>query len=920
MILDSYFITTGFKLFLMRSLLIFFVLSISICLYGQNTVTGEVWDSNNEPLVGATVVLLDLDSTMVAFSLVNEEGEFTLEDIEEAQYIIQASFISYANFSEILALDWTEKEIQIERIVLKESTEVLQEVTIKAEHIPMGLHGDTLSYNAAAFKTRPNATVEDLLKKLPGIDVNRDGSIRAQGEDVENVLVDGKEFFGSDPKMATKNLEAEAVDKVEVYDKKSEIAEFTGVDDGQEEKTINLKLKEDHKKGGFGNANIAMGTEESYDSKLNYFRFTPTLQASLIFSANNINKETFTINDRIDFMGGMMNAMSGGMLNLSSYGGVQDGLNSSLSGGTNFNYDFSPKLTLRSHYLLNRTSNYLEKYSNIQSFTDVFDYSNTEDLNSNKGRLNHQVNTKFTYKLNPYLELVFKNNINLTDQFSDRDLFSNYTIGGQDQGYASSLFNSQSEAWNLESNTLIKKKYEKKGRNIISSITFKKSDDLSSDEISNVNRISENSFDVNQVQDYKNKENQLSITTDYTEPLSKKYYLSLSYAYGRSNERPYREYYDIIDANEVFNDQLSADYQKIYTYNIGGLSIKRNTKKLKLSLGLKGQITQLDGIINSGLEQINGTYKNLLPAFSLDYDLARGQSINSNFNTSVDAPDLEQLLPLPNNTFANYAYIGNPNLVPAYVQRLRMGYNYYDNFSFTNLWISGNISRTQNRIVTKTNIDENLFRTLQPINVDEYLSAMAHISFSKPFKPLKLNYRIRTRVQYANYESFINENASKVIDNNLNLKISLDNRSKKYFSTETGLTLDFFTKKYGINPDFNQNYFNTDLYVESEFYLPKAWIIGSDINHVSYSNESFSSETSYTLWSITVSKFFLEERLEIRGSVFDLLNENIGFRRLGNENSLRQESYNNLGRYFSVGLHYKIGNGKKKGGIQVDID
>ncbi len=271
--------------------------------FGQTDITGKVWNEKEEPLFGATIVLLTQeDSTMISFALTDDKGRFRMDNVKKGEYFLQASFIAHESYSNKLSEDWSNRSLDLGIITLAESTELLQEVTVKAEHIPMGIKGDTISYNANAFKTRPNASVEDLLKKLPGIEVERNGNIKAQGEDVENVLVDGKEFFGKDPTMATKNLSAEAVDRVEVFDKRSEIAEFTGVDDGDEEKTINLKLKEDHKKGGFGNANLAGGTEDSYDAKLNYFRFSPAMQASVILSANKINEETFTINDRIEFI------------------------------------------------------------------------------------------------------------------------------------------------------------------------------------------------------------------------------------------------------------------------------------------------------------------------------------------------------------------------------------------------------------------------------------------------------------------------------------------------------------------------------------------------------------------------------------------------------------------------------------------
>ena len=232
--------------------------------------------------MGATVVLLEpVDSSMVAFAISDADGLFTVDQVDSGSYVLQISFVSYGTKTTPVEIG-AERKNHLGSFSLTPTTEILQEITVKAEHIPMGVIGDTISYNAAAFKTKPGATVEDLLKKLPGVEVQRDGSIKAMGEDVNNVLVDGKEFFGDDPQIATKNLDAEAVEKVQVFDKKSDIAEFTGIDDGEEEKTINLKLKEDYKNGGFGTVGLAGGTESTYDGKLNYNRFSPQMQVAVI--------------------------------------------------------------------------------------------------------------------------------------------------------------------------------------------------------------------------------------------------------------------------------------------------------------------------------------------------------------------------------------------------------------------------------------------------------------------------------------------------------------------------------------------------------------------------------------------------------------------------------------------------------------
>ena len=207
-----------------KLVIILTILTFSISVFGQDySLSGVVRDEENTALLGATVVILDaVDSTMLAFGITDESGKFLVYDVEEGEMILQVSYTGYSDFGKELSIGGKERKIDVGGIILKVSSAILEEVSIKAEHIPMGILGDTINYNAAAFQTRPGASVEDLLKKLPGIEVARDGSIKAQGKDVENVLVDGKEFFSGDATIATKNLEAEAVDKVQVFDKKSE--------------------------------------------------------------------------------------------------------------------------------------------------------------------------------------------------------------------------------------------------------------------------------------------------------------------------------------------------------------------------------------------------------------------------------------------------------------------------------------------------------------------------------------------------------------------------------------------------------------------------------------------------------------------------------------------------------------------------
>mgnify|MGYP000079145965 CR=1 FL=1 len=889
-------------------------------LHAQNKITGFVNDKQSQPLIGGTVVLLDLvDTTMLDFCITNDDGKFVFNDVVKDEYLLQITYIGYKDYLENIGNDWNDEDLVIKTIDLEESTEVLQEVEVKAERIPMGVHGDTISYNANAFKTKPNATVEDLLKKLPGIEVERNGNIKAQGEDIEKVLVDGKEFFGDDPTMATKNLQAEAVDKVEVFDKKSEIAEFTGIDDGNEERTINLKLKEDHKNGGFGNVDIAKGNDGFYDGRLNYSRFSPKMQASFIAARNNVNEPTFSTNDMISFMGGIGAFMSnGGVLSRDSAFDNQ-GFNTSTSFGTNFNYDFNKELKLNTHYILNRISNVLDKTTNQKNLAEGLQYNSESELDNTSSAFNNTVNSKLTFKLNPLTEFVFYNNFKWENQDFNKMSVAQYVLDAQPIGMTSFDNVSNSKSFGFDSRLLIKRKFAKKGRNIISNIEFKRNENNINDVVRNTNNLNTQSVSIHQNQDYNNDVEQFGLNSTYTEPLGKKTFLGFSYAYENNKEKPNRQFYDLQNGSQVLNSGLSSEYFKEIQYHNTGLSLRRNKKKLKTNLGLNMQFSSLLGIVNSE-ENIERSYSHFLPSVSLDFKFKSGKSMRLNYRTNVLPPRLEQLLPIPDNANPNTKFIGNPLLDPEYSHNLGFNYNLFDNFNFTNLFINLNVRYSESQIVYKTKVDQNLFNTVTPINSDRFLNLNSYFSFSRPFRPLKLKYRIRARFSMSNYNSFLNANKSVIDDSNLNFSFSFSNRETDHVFVETGVTVDRSTRSYEIDPSFNQVFYSIDYFVDSEFYLPKGITFKTGISYNNYSTEGFVNPPDMLLWNASLSKLVFNDKLEFSIMANDILDQNVGYERFGTGTTIQEEAYNTIGRFFMIGANYKIGKGKKQSGIQVEID
>ncbi|MBC7885306.1 MAG: carboxypeptidase regulatory-like domain-containing protein, partial [Saprospiraceae bacterium] len=294
------------KSILVRSALFIILYSVTSIVSAQNfTIKGLVRDKDNIPLIGAMVVALNpVDSTLSGYSVTETNGNFLLSGLDKSDYNLQITYIGYGTVQRLIRIDGTTKETDLGVINMNQEGKMLDAVTISAEYIPIKVTKDTLEFNADAFKTQPNAVVEDLLKKLPGVEIDAEGGIKVQGEDVKAVTVDGKEFFGKDPKMATKNLPANAVKKVQVFDKKSKTSEFTGIDDGLDEKTINLELKDDKKGGYFGNAMAGYGSDSRYEGKIMVNRFSTKSQVSFIGSLNNLNNTGISVGDFASISGG----------------------------------------------------------------------------------------------------------------------------------------------------------------------------------------------------------------------------------------------------------------------------------------------------------------------------------------------------------------------------------------------------------------------------------------------------------------------------------------------------------------------------------------------------------------------------------------------------------------------------------------
>jgi hypothetical protein len=474
----------------MRLFLPVFLLLISMtAAVAQSQLRGSVVDSTTrKPLMEATVSLLSIrDSSVVTFMITNGDGEFTFKNVAAGRYRILITYVGYHNKSKRVSITADKPNTDAGTFELVTQAFNLNEVVVKQEGPPIVMKNDTVEFNAGAFKTQPNAMVENMLKKLPGVEVDRDGTIKAQGQEVKKVLVDGKPFFGDDPKMATRNLPADIIDKIQLYDQQSDQSQFSGIDDGDRNKTINLVTKKDKRKGYFGQQSVGAGPNETnddvrYAARLNLNRFNGDQQISLIGQANNINQQSFTGQNIFGGGAGLGANFGGGAGGRGGGGGGNNGGNSNsitrtLAGGLNYRDEFGKKADIAASYFLNDLNTVTDQQSRRQYALPDTSYQVNQNSMSRNKVTSHRFNMRFNYKLDSLTTLRITPGFTVQNSeyqsINQSQTLTNDAIASVEQLDSTNLINTSNTNYNStgngvsgNNNALLMRKFNRKGRTL----------------------------------------------------------------------------------------------------------------------------------------------------------------------------------------------------------------------------------------------------------------------------------------------------------------------------------------------------------------------------------------------------------------------------------------------------------------------
>lgn len=933
----------------MRKLCFLLLLGLpSLALQAQKngTVKGVAYDTLAKRAVpDATITVLQKkDSSLISFGMTDNAGRFSFSNLAPGEYRLLITHVAYHNTNKIFTISETDKNPDLGQIIMNDKAKVLDEVIITNEAPPVTLIGDTVQYNAGSFKTQPNASVEQLLKKLPGVTVDKSGTVTAQGQKVNRVLVDGKEFFGNDPKMATKNLPADAIDKVQVYDKQSDQAQLTGFDDGNSEKTINLKLKKDKKKGAFGKIMGAGGSDDRFEGRFNVNSFKGARQMSAVGMANNTNAEGFSFMDMMNFTGELSRMMKngGGVVSVnaddqaaSMNGANNKGIRTIWGGGVNYNNIIGTKAELTSNYFYNHYNP--KTISDIQRQYILPDSSYFYNQNSLTDNINnsHRLNLSLDYVIDSFHSLKISPSIGYqkTDNWSTKE-YLQYGSDGRTSNEGSSLSGTKSTAYNLRNDLLFRKKFRRAGRTFSLSVQNTFNNNEGDGSLESINKFyDETGFlyrtdSINQRIQNNSDLNGYTARAVYTEPVFRRSLLEFSV--GKSNTKSNSEKitYDY-NANsgkyDELNDSLTNDFRNTYGYVNGGIRLRTQKKKYNYAIGASLQKSELEGKITSDIKDsvITKSFTNVLPTARFQYNFTRFKSLTLNYRTFTNQPSVSQLQPVPDITDRLNIKNGNPDLKQEYTHNLQINYTGMNPFKNKTLFAFFNLSRTENKIVNDDSLFSNGVKSTRPVNVDGVYNLTGDISVGFPIRFLKGSLRTGTTLFYNSGAQFINGLRNDIKTFIAGPRISLDMDWSDQINMSVSGSLTYNKSTFSLQRAFNTSYLSHLYEAEFNWQLPKGFNFSTDFSYTINNQLNSGFNAKVPLWGASLSKQFLRfNRGELKFSVNDILNRNVGVSRTSNQNYIEDSRVNTLRRFALLSFTYslsKVGlnNAMPGGGMRV---
>lgn len=879
-------------------------------------VTGSVVEQGSDtPIEQATVRLLNVkDSAMVRGVVSARNGSFTLKNVKKGSYLLHITFIGYDPLYQPLQITGKKNPVNVGKLELSDGAIELGEAVVIGKAPEVTVRNDTVEYNADSYKVTEGSVLEDLLKKMPGVEVDSEGKITVNGKEVKKVMVDGKEFFSDDPKVASKNLPAKMIDKLQVLDKKSDMAQMTGFDDGEEETVINLTVKPGMKQGWFGNAYGGYGSKDRYEGNAMVNRFVNNDQITFMGGANNTNNMGFS-----DLASTMFSGMGGGGGRRGGFG-AGSGITSSGNAGLNFSKEFKPdKLTLGGNTRYSHSDNDARSKSDRQNILpgDSSSYDNSEAMSRTKSD-NFGVDFRLEWKPDTMTQLIFRPSFSfshsMNDNFSDATTLDNErdTVNtNKSSNY------SESNGYNLNASIDFSRKLNNKGRVFSATLSGGNSDSYS-DGMNRSDIVYFNQTDalknsiIDQRSRYDNKGFNYRAYVSWVEPIGHNNFIQATYSISQRKQEALKNVYNQ-DADGIYN-VLDSAYNQSYRNNFisqrASLSFKSQRAKFNYTIGLNldpSYSSSENFVGDTTLSKITRKVVNLSPMAQFNYMFDKRTNLRIMYNGRTSQPSMTQLQPVADISDPTNITIGNPDLNPRYTNNVFIRFQQFTPEKQRAFMIMANGSYIINDIVSYTSYNQETgVKTTTYKNVNGNYSGNVRMMLNTPLKNKKFSINSMTMASFANSNGYINEEKNTNRNLILSERGGIDFRSS-YLDLGVNGNIRYNATSNSLQKENNQNTFNYGAGGYTTIYLPLNFKIESDVNWSTNSGYGDGFKQNEVLWNASASKSFLKNNQgTLRFKIYDILQQRSNISRSVTASYIQDSEYNTLGSYFMVHFIYRF--------------
>ena len=916
-------------------LVLIFSLGTVIAKSQDIALKGKVADkSDKSAIVGATVKLISLrDSSKIKQVVTDKSGNFVFNNLNASGYRLFISFTGYEKVEQRVNLQ-ASNITPLSFSLAKMATD-LSDVTVIAKAAPARQKGDTTEYSANQFKVNPDATAEDIIKKLPGVTVAKDGTVTAMGEQVRKVTVDGKEFFGDDATAALKNLPASVIDKIQVFDKLSDQAQLTGFDDGNSQKTVNIITKSGIKNGQFGRIYAGAGTDSRYSAGGNVSFFKGDRRISLVGNFNNINMQNFASQDLLGLTsssggggrGGGRGGMGGGADNFNV--GQASGISKTNAFGINFSNVYAKKLTLTGSYFYNNSHNNNESVVNQETFAAVKNRFSLQKSTSVTDNTNHRISLRLEYKIDSANSIFIIPNISFQKNSS-----SSFSSVNTYKGIADSISNSitprstsDRNGFNIRNNILYRHAFAKKGRTLSFGFntTFTKNDGES------ISDTRYRFYDGNGVFLYDSLQNRfIDNSTNgntfggnvaYTEPVGKKGQLQFDYTISVQKNKADQQNFSF-DGQKytMFDTLLSNRFDNTITTNNAGINYRLGqSRDEQLSFGVNFQHAKLQSQrVFPTVTSVGQSFATILPNLMWRKKLSANVNVRVFYRASTNFPSVSQLQDVVNNSNPLYVTSGNPDLKQSYTHFLSGRYAYTNSKTsksfFANLFLQTasdyitNASYFLDTVVNNIPITGNSQFT-KPVNLNGFKSLRTFFTYSMPLKFIKTTLNVSTGFSYSKLPGMVDYQKTFTNSYAYNGGVVLASNISEYVDFNVSYNANFTNSATNTATSTTSKSLNQVIGAQINLLNKKGWFIQNDVSGNTYSGLSGGLNQRFWLWNAAIGKKFLKNKAgELKLSVFDLLKQNQSIVRTVSENSITDSQTQVLQQYFMLSFTYSLKN------------